>query len=240
MSDLPVLPDKASRSKAEEDAKQGPRTAMTSRIAKDLQVETDNREDEEDEYSPEVLSEKEPAKLLVTASVAELKERLKALHDARLRKRKLRRRGKQKMSLLETMRVKQLGRDTALEALAKCKAKAQETKNEPLPSRRKAAKDDEDDKEKKNKNKKKDVSSSEDCSAGGGIFLFHEVLHSRNGLASNIMSLAKWRPGKLLDQTSKLMHNTLHPGKAVVGLPLILNHFLQQAWACGTQLEGQT
>jgi len=92
-------------------------------------------------------------------------------------------------------------------------------------------------KNKKTKSRSRSKSgSSSSCSADG---LFGESHHGERGLASRILHLAKKKPGRLLASTVKQMHGTLHPGQAVVGLPPILNQFLQQAVATSSQLEGR-
>jgi len=91
----------------------------------------------------------------------------------------------------------------------------------------------------RNGKKSRSRDRSESKSSESSDALFRESHQSDRGLASRILHLAKKKPGRLLASTVKQMHSTLHPGRALVGLPPILNQFLQQAVATHSQLEGR-
>ena len=83
-------------------------------------------------------------------------------------------------------------------------------------------------KKKKKKRKNSSSDSNEVFSDDNLGELFQDSHHGDRGLASRIMWCAKKMPGKLLQ-----------PGQAVVGVPPVLNQFLQRAVATSSQLEGR-
>ena len=100
-------------------------------------------------------------------------------------------------------------------------------------------------KKKKNiKKKEKDSSSlsssssSASSSTAESVELFQDACRGDNGLASKIQKVARKHPGRLLRSTLHQMHEHLHPGKAVSGVPPILHQFLQSAMIAQNQVQG--
>jgi len=179
------------------------------------------------------------------ASVEELKDRLKELkgkdaHKKEEEKKKTARQPKRR-SLLESLQQRRGAKGSSSVQRAPSRSVSREGSEgsasglplEPKGTRSKKRKEK---KRKKSRSRSKSGSSSSSHSSDG---LFGESHHGERGLASRILHLAKKKPGRLLASTVKQMHGTLHPGQAVVGLPPILNQFLQQAVATSSQLEGR-
>ena len=186
---------------------------------------------------------KAPGTGLRSASVEQLKDRLRELKEKASQKKQIEKnkcREPKWRSLLETLQQRQGSKSSSWKQKAPSRSASREGSEgsaSGLPLEPEGAKG------KKRSLRKEKESPSRDRSGSGSSessdALFRDSHHGERGLASRILHLAKKKPGRLLASTVKQMHSTLHPGRAVVGLPPILNQFLQQAVATHSQLEGR-
>ena len=244
-SDLPEAPTR-SRSQPVSD-EQASRTELMAALAPKARVDlTDRDQDLDKKIGDAEASDKKSSSSLRGASVGQLKDRLKELKsEGALQKeeeKKKTTRQPKRRSLLETLQQGKRARGSSgaqKEASKRLSQEDSEGSASGLPREPKEGRGKKKKKKKEKKSRSRSKSSSSSSSSHSSDGLFRESHHSERGLASRILHLAKKKPGKLLSSTVKQMHGTLHPGQAVVGLPPILNQFLQQAVATSTQLEGR-
>ena len=110
-SDLPEAPKRRCKGKhREEDSKVEGRMERMRRLADRLQVETDEgKDDDEEADSPEIWGPKGSKNTLATASVEELKEKLKSLQAAKADEKKQVEKKSKRITLLETLKHTQGG-----------------------------------------------------------------------------------------------------------------------------------